>query len=74
MTKPDLSYIIDNDLRHAGDPSPTIDDFKNYMGDVCVCFRDKFFYTYPQDLKKVQKDAPHDHNIFIICAKNQALN
>jgi hypothetical protein len=34
MAKTDLSYNTAGDLRPAGDPSPAIDDFKNYMGDV----------------------------------------
>ena len=53
MTKTDLSYKTAGDLRSAGDPSPTIDDFKNYMGDAWLCFRHNFFKNYPQDLKLV---------------------
>ena len=53
MTKTDLSYKPAGDLRSVGDPSPAIDDFKNYVGDVCFCFRHNFFKNYPQDLKLV---------------------
>ena len=34
MTKTDLPYNTAGDLNSAGDPSPAIDDIKNYMGDV----------------------------------------
>jgi hypothetical protein len=34
MTKTDLPYNTAGDSRLAGDPSPAIDDFKAYMGDV----------------------------------------
>ena len=60
MTKTDLSYKTGGDLRSAGDPSPAIDDFKNYAGDVWFCFRHNFFKKYPQCLKMVQKGVPHD--------------
>ena len=60
MTKTDLSYRPAGDLRSAGDPSPAIDDLKNYAADVWFCFRHNFFKNYPQDLKLVQKDTPHD--------------
>ena len=60
MTKTDLSYKTAGDLRSAGDPSPAIDDFKSYAGDAWFCFRHNVFKKYPQDLKLVQKDAPHD--------------
>ena len=53
MTKTDLSYKTAGDLRSAGDPSPAIDDFKNYMGDAWFCFRHNFFKNYPQYLKMV---------------------
>ena len=53
MTKTDLSYKPAGDLRSAGDPSPAIDDFKNYMGDAWFCFRRKYFKNYPQYLKMV---------------------
>jgi hypothetical protein len=54
MTKTDLSYKpTAGDLRSAGDPSPAIDDFKNYAADVWFCFRHNFFENYPQDLKLV---------------------
>ena len=53
MTKTDLSYKTAGDLRSAGDPSPAIDDFKNYAGDVWFCFRHNFFKNYPQYLKMV---------------------
>ena len=53
MTKTDLSYITAGHLRPAGDPSPAIDDFKNYAGDVWFCFRHNVFKYYPQDLKIV---------------------
>ena len=53
MTKTDLSYKPAGDLRSAGDPSPAIDDFKNYAGDVWFCFRHNFSKNYPQDLKLV---------------------
>ena len=58
MTKTDLSYKTAGDLRSAGDPSPAIDDFKNYVGDVWFCFRHNYFKNYPQYLKMGQKDAP----------------
>ena len=58
MTKTDLSYKPAGDLRSAGDPSPAIDDFKNYAADAW--FFKFFFKNYPQDLKLVQKDAPRD--------------
>ena len=60
MTKTNLSYKPAGDLRSAGDPSPAIDDFKNYAGDVWFCFRHNFFKNYPQDLKLVYKDAAPD--------------
>ena len=60
MKKTDLPYVTAGDLRSAGDPSPAIDDFKNYAGDVWFCFRHNFFRNYPQDLKLVYKDAPND--------------
>jgi hypothetical protein len=60
MTKTDLSYKTAGDLRSAGDPSPTIDDFKIYAGDVWFCFRHNFFKNYLRGLKIVQNDAPHD--------------
>ena len=53
MTKTDLSYKPAGDLRSAGDPSPAIDDFKNYAGDVCFCFRHNVFKNHPWDLKLV---------------------
>ena len=53
MTKTNLSYKSAGDLRSAGDPSPAIDDFKNYMGDVWFCFRHNYFKNYPQYLKMV---------------------
>ena len=55
MTKTDLTYAYKpaGDMRSAGDPSPAIDDFKNYMGDIWFCFRHNFFENYPQDLKLV---------------------
>ena len=34
MKKTDLSYKTAGDLRSAGDPSPAIDDFKNYLADA----------------------------------------
>ena len=60
MTRTDMPYNTAGDLRSAGDPSPAIDDFKNYMGDVSFYFRHNFFKNYLQDLKIVQNDAPHD--------------
>ena len=60
MTETNLPYKTAGNLRPAGDPSPTIDDFKNYVGDVWFCFRNtthtkfsKFFKNYLQDLKIV---------------------
>jgi hypothetical protein len=53
MTKTDLPYKTAGDLRSAGDPSPTIDDFKNYAGDVWFYFRHNFSKNYPQYLKMV---------------------
>jgi hypothetical protein len=50
MTKTDLPYststavMTAGDLRPAaGDPSPTIDDFKNCGGHVRFCFRHNVF-------------------------------
>ena len=43
MAKTDLPYKTAGDLRSAGDPSPAIDDFKNYAGDAWFCFRRNFF-------------------------------
>ena len=60
MTKTDLSYKTAGDLRSAGDPSPAIDDFKNYAADVWFCFRHNFFENYPQDIKIVSKDTSRD--------------
>ena len=60
MTKTDLSYKPAGDLRSAGDPSPAIDDFKNYTGDVWLCFHHNLLKNYLQDLKIVQKDASCD--------------
>ena len=72
MTKPDLSYIIDNDLRHAGDPSPTIDDFKNYAGDVWFCSHYNVFKTVsPRPKNSLERRAAR---FSTICAKIQALN
>ena len=60
------------DLQSAGDPSPAIDDFKNYMGDVWFSFRHNFFKNYLQDLKNsLEKRATR---FSTICAKNQGLN
>jgi hypothetical protein len=42
MTKTELPYINAGDLRSAGDPSPAVDDFKNYVGDVWFGFRHSF--------------------------------
>ena len=58
--KTDLPYSTAGNLRPTGDPSPAIDDSKNYMGDVWFCFHHNFFKNYPEDLKIVQKDASHD--------------
>jgi hypothetical protein len=60
MMKTDLSYKTAGDLRSAGDPSPAINDFINYVGDVWFRFRHNFFKNYPGGLKIVQKDAPRD--------------
>ena len=60
MKKTDLPYNTAGDLRSAGDPSPAIDDFKNYAADVWFCFPHNFSKNYLQDLKIVQNDAPHD--------------
>ena len=62
MTKTDMSYKTAGDLRSAGDPSPAIDDFKNYMGDVWFCFRHK---------TSLERCATQ---FSTICAKNQGLN
>ena len=70
MTKTDLSYITAGHLRLAGDPSPSIDDFKNYAGDVSFCFH--VFKYYPQDLKNsLERRATR---FSTIGAENQALN
>jgi hypothetical protein len=53
MAKTDQSYITAGHLRPADDPSPAIDDFKTYAGDVWFCFRHNVFKNYPQDLKTV---------------------
>ena len=53
MTKTDLPYKTAGDLRSAGDPSPAIDDFKNYADDVWFCFRYNVFMSYPHALKIV---------------------
>ena len=52
FTKTDLPYITAGDLRFAGDPSPAIDDFKNYVGDVWFCFRHNFFKKLSPGPKK----------------------
>ena len=52
------AYNIAGDLRHAGDPSHAIDDFKNYAGDV-----HNFLKKYPQDLTLVYKDAAIVYNL-----------
>jgi hypothetical protein len=51
MTKTNLPYKTAGNLRPAGNPSPAIDDFKNYVGDVWFCFRHNFFKNYLHDLK-----------------------
>jgi hypothetical protein len=72
MTKTDMSYITAGHLRSAGDPSPAIDDFKNYAGDVWLCFRHNDFKYYPEDLKNsLERRATR---FSTIGAKNQALN
>ena len=43
MTKTDLPYSTAGDLRPAGEPSPTIDDSKIYVGDWWFCFRHNIF-------------------------------
>ena len=53
MTKTDLPYITADVLGSAGDPSPAIDYFKIYAGDVSFYFRHNFFKNYLQDLKIV---------------------
>ena len=58
MTKTDLPYKTVGELGPAGDPSPAIDDFKNYMDDDWFRFRHNFFKNYFQNLKT--KDAQHD--------------
>ena len=73
MTKTDLSYKRAGDLRSAGDPSPAIDDFKNYTGDPWFCFRHNYFKNYPQYFLKngLERCATRSATI---CTKNQALN
>ena len=72
MTKTNLSYKTAGDLRSAGDPSPAIDDLKNYMGDVWFCFRHKYFKNLSPVLKNgLERCATL---IATICAKHQALN
>ena len=51
MTKTDLSYKPAGDLRYAGDPSPAIDDLKNYAADVWFCFRYNFSKKLSPGLK-----------------------
>ena len=53
----DLPYKTVGNLRPAGDPSPAIDDFKNYVGDIWFCFRHNFFKNYLQDQKIVLKSG-----------------
>jgi hypothetical protein len=62
------------DLRPAGDPTPTIDDFKNSAGDVWFCSRRNFFEIHPQDLKIVYIVEKHATHFSTICSKNPALN
>ena len=74
MTKTDLSYAYKpaGDLRSAGDPSPAIDDFKNYAVDVCFRFRHNFSKKISPALKNgLERCATRSSTI---CAKNQALN
>jgi hypothetical protein len=39
-------YNTAGDLRPSGDPSPAIDDFKNFGGDAWFCFRHNVFKIY----------------------------
>ena len=51
MTKTDLSYKSAGDLQSAGDPSPAIDDFKNYAGDAWFLFSSYLFQKLSPGLK-----------------------
>ena len=71
MTKTDLSYKPAGGLQSAGDPSPAIDDFKNYTCDVWFCFRRNFFKKLSPGPKTSLERC--GTRFFTICAKNQAL-
>ena len=73
MTKTDLSYKTAGDLRSAGDPSPAIDDFKNYAGDAWFCFRHNYFKNYPHAVLKNGLESCATRSA-TISTKNQALN
>jgi hypothetical protein len=48
MAKTVLSYKPAGGLRSAGDPSPAIDDLKNYVGVAWFCFLHNFLKkNYP---------------------------
>ena len=77
MTKTYLSYINAGDLRPAGDPSRAIDDSKNYMGDVYVCFSSYNFFKKldPSPGPKNSLERPvTQFATCTICAKNKTLN
>jgi hypothetical protein len=63
-------------MRPACDPSPAIDDSKNYPGDVWTytCFCHNFSDNYPQAIKNNLFLEKHATRLFTICPKNQALN
>jgi hypothetical protein len=69
---PGLPYITAGDLRPAGDPTPAIDDFKNYTGEIWFSFGHNFF-------KKLSPGPKHSlerrgTRFSTIYAKNQGLN
>ena len=55
MTKTDLSYKPAGDLRSAGDPSPAIDDLKNYAADVWFCSGTPPYPDTPVCVRRVQQ-------------------
>jgi hypothetical protein len=54
----DLPYITAGDLRPAGDPSPAIDDFKNYAGDEWFGFCHTFSKSIPRTGENYYNNLP----------------
>lgn len=52
-------YNTAGDLQPAGDPSLAIDDFKNSVSEMWLCFRHTST-SLERELKVVHKDEPHD--------------